>query len=195
MDLNELLDDAMQSGMLTPDMYQYYKGLARNRIIINEDISYNLIELAVIPLIDMDNDPNVKEIEIIINSGGGSVYTGFSLIDVIENLKTPTTIRITGMAASMAMLISMAGHNNDCVTTVCNKHAVGLIHSGSQYVEGSTHAVRDTFKFSERYEEKVKDYILNHTTIDEEMYKEIERQEFWMTSDDMLKYGIVQKVV
>lgn len=194
MDLDELLDGAAQTGLLTPDIYQYYKGLKQNRIIINEDISIGLIELAVIPLKDMDADPNVKEIEIIINSGGGTVYTGFALVDAIENLKTPTTIRITGMAASMAMLIAMAGHNNPNVTTVCNKYAVGLIHSGSQYVEGSTHAVRDTFKFSERYEEKVKSYILTHTTIDEEMYNEIERQEFWMTSEDMLKYGIVQHV-
>ena len=62
-------------------------------------------------------------------------------------------------------------------------------------MSGSSHAVRDTFKFSERYEEKIKNYILTHTKIDEEMYKEIERQEFWMDAEDMLKYGIVDKII
>jgi ATP-dependent protease ClpP protease subunit len=62
-------------------------------------------------------------------------------------------------------------------------------------MSGSSHAVRDTFKFSERYEEKIKDYILTHTKIDEEMYREIERQEFWMDAEDMLNYGIVDSII
>jgi ATP-dependent protease ClpP protease subunit len=62
-------------------------------------------------------------------------------------------------------------------------------------MQGSTHAVRDTFKFSEKYEDKIKEYILSHTNIDETMYNEIERQEFWMDANDMLKYGIVNEII
>ena len=97
------------------------------------------------------------------------------------------------MAASMGGLIAMA--KNPHLKVVCDKFTVGLIHSGSQYMAGSAHAVRDTFKFSERYEEKIKQYILSHTNIDEEMYQNIERQEFWMDADDMLKYGIVDEIL
>ena len=84
---------------------------------------------------------------------------------------------------------------NPNLKVICDRFAVGLIHSGSQYMSGSTHAVRDTFKFSERYEEKIKNYILTHTNIDEKMYAEIERQEFWMDAEDMLKYGIVDEII
>lgn len=191
-DLNDILSDSAE---LSPATYQYYRGLQNRRIIINDDIMPDILESAILPLIEMDNDGSGKEIEIILCSGGGDVYSGFALVDVIEKLKTPTTIKIFGMAASMACLIAMSHALNDNVKTICSKFSVGLIHGGSQYLQGSTHQVRDTYKFSERYEERIKDYILSHTKISEEMYRDIERQEFWMDSDDMLKYGVVSEIV
>jgi ATP-dependent Clp protease protease subunit len=143
---------------------------------------------------DMDKNPNVKEINIIMNTIGGSVYHGFTIVNILEHLTTPTTLRIMGMAASMGALIAMA-KNPKYLKVVCDEFTVGLIHSGSTYMEGTTHAVKDTFKFSERYEEKIKQYILSHTKITPEMYDQIERQEFWMDADDMLKYGIVDEII
>lgn len=188
------LSEALRSNTLpSPIDYQYYKCLENNTILINQEISECLVEYAIIPLMNMDADENVKHIDIIINTVGGDIYTGFAMVSVLEKLKTETTIRIIGMAASMGGLIAMAKNPN--LKVVCDKWSVGLIHSGSQYMEGSAHAVKDTFKFSERYEEKIKAYILSHTKISEEMYKEIERQEFWMDADDMLKYGIVDEII
>lgn len=66
-----------------PDIvyYQYYKQLQNRKIIINEQISDSIIETAVIPLLDLDNDKSGDPIEIILSTYGGSVYSGFSLID------------------------------------------------------------------------------------------------------------------
>ena len=189
-DLSEVLKG---NTLPSPIDYQYYKCLENNTILINQEISECLVEYAIIPLMNMDTDENVKHIDILINTVGGDIYTGFSMVSVLEKLKTETTIRIIGMAASMGGLIAMAKNPN--LKVVCDKWSVGLIHSGSQYMEGSAHAVKDTFKFSERYEEKIKAYILSHTKISEEMYREIERQEFWMDADDMLKYGIVDEII
>lgn len=189
-DLSEVLKN---NTLPNPIDYQYYKCLENNTILINQEISESLVEYAIIPLMNMDDDENVKHIDILINTVGGDIYTGFSMVSVLEKLKTDTTIRIIGMAASMGGLIAMAKNPN--IKVVCDRWSVGLIHSGSQYMEGSAHAVKDTFKFSERYEEKIKAYILSHTKISEEMYREIERQEFWMDADDMLKYGIVDEII
>lgn len=188
------LSEVLKSNTLpSPIDYQYYKCLENNTILINQEISECLVEYAIIPLMNMDADENVKHIDILINTVGGDIYTGFSMVSVLEKLKTETTIRIIGMAASMGGLIAMAKNPN--LKVVCDKWSVGLIHSGSQYMEGSAHAVKDTFRFSERYEEKIKAYILSHTKITEEMYEKIERQEFWMDADDMLKYGIVDEII
>ena len=190
LDLNALLN---KGSLPDPIMYQYYKNLSNNTIVINNEINDDLLEFATLPLIEMNNNPEVESINIILNTGGGEIYNGFAFIAELEKVTKPTTLRIAGMAASMGGLIAMAKNPN--LKVVCDKFSVGLVHSGSQCMSGSTHAVRDTFKFSERYEEKIKDYILSHTKITEEMYKEIERQEFWLDAEDMLKYGIVDEIL
>lgn len=187
--------------LLKPDslpdigLYRYYEKLQERTIIINEDIDDDLLESAIIPFMDMDNDGSGKPIEIILSTCGGEIYSGFNLVDQIERAKSPVIIHIMSMAASMGLLIAMAGKNNPNVKTVCHPFSVGLLHSGSQYMEGTTHAVKDTFNFSQKYEERVKAYILSHTNIDEDLYEKVERKEYWMDSDEMLRLGIVDEII
>ena len=190
--LSDLVGD---SSLPDPVTYQYYKNLKNRKIIINEEIGDNLLETATLPFIEMDNDGTYKPIEIIISTVGGEIYSGFNLVDQIENAKSPVTIHIMSMAASMGFLIAMAGKNNPNVKTVCHPFSVGLLHSGSQYMEGSAHAVKDTFDFSQHYEEKIKNYILTHTKIDENLYEKIERKEYWMDADEMKRLGIVDEII
>ena len=190
--LSDLVGD---SSLPDPVTYQYYKQLKNRKIIINEEIGDNLLETATLPFIEMDNDGTGNPIEIIISTVGGEIYSGFNLVDQIENAKSPVTIHIMSMAASMGFLIAMAGKNNPNVKTVCHPFSVGLLHSGSQYMEGSAHAVKDTFDFSQHYEEKIKSYILTHTKIDENLYEKIERKEYWMDADEMKRLGIVDEII
>ena len=190
--LSDLVGD---SSLPDPVTYQYYKNLKNRKIIINEEIGDNLLETATLPFIEMDNDETGSPIEIIISTVGGEIYSGFNLVDQIENAKSPVTIHIMSMAASMGFLIAMAGKNNPNVKTVCHPFSVGLLHSGSQYMEGSAHAVKDAFDFSQHYEEKIKSYILTHTKIDEILYEKIERKEYWMDADEMKRLGIVDEII
>ena len=150
-----------------PDIatFQYYKNLEKRVIIINDEIDNSLI------------------------------YPGLILSSLIDRAKTPTTIHIMSMALSMGILISMAGKDNPNVKTICHPFSVGLLHSGSKYMEGASHAVKDTFNFSQHYEDKIKDYIISHTNIDEDLYEKIERKEYWMDADEMLRLGIVDEIV
>lgn len=194
--VGELLKTTFENSALPdPVAYQYYNGLNERRIIINEEISDDLLEYAILPFVEMDNDGTGEPIEIILSTVGGDIYSGFALVDVLEKAKTKTRIHIVGLAASMGTLIAMAGKNNPNVTTVCHSFGVGLIHSGSQYMEGSAHAVKDTFDFSQHYEEKIKAYILSHSKIDEDYYDKIERKELWLDADEMLKLGIVDEII
>ena len=193
--LDELLAELSPKSLPDPILYQYYKNLLNRKIVINEQIGDSLLETATLPFIEMDNDDSGKPIEIIISTVGGEIYSGFNFVDQIEKAKCPVTIHIMSMAASMGFLIAMAGKNNPNVKTVCHPFSVGLLHSGSQYMEGSAHAVKDTFDFSQHYEEKIKEYILSHTNIDETLYDKIERKEYWMDADEMLRLGIVDEIL
>lgn len=193
--LSDILNSVDSSNLPDPVLYTYYKMLEQRIIIINDEIGDDLLETAIVPYMTMDGDGSGQPIEIIISTVGGDIYSGFNLVDQIERAKTPTTIHIMSMAASMGTLIAMAGKNNPNVKTVCHPFSVGLIHSGSQYMEGSSHAVKDTFDFSQHYETKIKNYILSHSKITEDYYDKIERKELWLDADEMYRLGIVDEIL
>lgn len=189
------LDSLVQNNAIDPIQYQYFKNLEKRKIIINGEIGDDLIEYAILPLMEMDDDSG-KPIEIILSTCGGSVYHGFALCDIIEKIKTPLTIRLIGNALSMGILLAIAGKNNPNVKCVCYPFTTGLLHSGSVYIGAmNSNAAKDLHRFNERYDKRIKDYIISHSKITEEMYDKIERQEFWLTSDDMLEWGIVDEII
>lgn len=151
------------------------------------------MEYALLPYEQMDADPKVKHITVLINSMGGAIRPAFSFVDSLEKGKTPTTLRILGDADSMATLIMMA--KSDHIHKVCDQWCVGLIHAGSQAAAGDANAVNDQIKFNQRYEKMIEEYVLSHTNIDKKLYNKIRRQELWITAQDMLEYGIIDEII
>lgn len=178
-----------------PIFFQYFKNLKNRTIVINDEVSENIIEMAVLPLLEMDNDGSGKDINILISSPGGAVYAGLTLCSVIDKLKCKTTITALSYVMSMGALITMAGFNNPNVYKKCYPFTVGLIHGGNQFIDGTSSQVKDFFNFNEKYEEKIKEYILTHSKITEKDYKKMLKSEWYMTAEDMVKYGIVQEIV
>lgn len=192
--LNELLgpDDTC---LPNPVMFQYYKNLKNRKIIINDQIDSSLLETVIIPLLEMDNDGTGEPIEIILNTVGGSLFDGLPLCNIIDNLKTPTTITVITYAYSMGGIILMAGYNNPNVKKRCYKYSTALLHAGSSYLEGNSSAVKDQFNFYQKFEDIIKDYTLSHSNISEEEYTKMERYEWYMTSDTMLEKGLIDEII
>ena len=173
-----------------------YENLLKNRIIlINDTISDLTIDKVVMPLLQMDNDGTGKKITIYINTNGGSVYDGLCLCNIIEGLKTETEIIVLGYAYSMGSIILMSGKNNTNVTRKCYPFSTALIHGGSAYVGGTASQVKDYFKFNEKFEKRIADFIVSHTNLTEDDYAAIERYEAYMDSDEMLEKGLVDEII
>ena len=122
-------------------------------------------------------------------------YRSISFCDIIDNLKTPTTITVISYAYSMGGIILMAGKNNPNVTKRCYKHSTALLHAGSTYLEGNSTSVKDTFNFHQKFEDKIKAFTLTNSNITEDEYYEMERREWYMTSDVMLEKGLVDYII
>ena len=190
------LEDLLEDGNLPdPIMYQYYKNLNNRRIIINDQIDASLLETVILPLLEMDNDGTGKPIEIILCTVGGSLFDGLTLCNIIDKLKTPTTITVVTYAYSMGSIILMAGYNNPHVKKRCYEFSTALLHSGSSYLEGNSNAVKDQFNFYQTFEDKVKDYTLSHSRITEAEYDKMERYEWYMDSQTMLDKGLVDEII
>lgn len=176
-------------------MYQYYKNLEKRTIIINEQITSNIVESVMLPLLEMDNDGTGEPINIILNTLGGSLFDGATLCNIIDNLKTPTTITVFTYAYSMGSILLMAGYNNPNVKKRCYKHSTALLHAGSSYLEGDSMSVKDQFNFYQKFEDVIKEYTLSHSIITPEEYDKMERYEWYMTSDTMLEKGLVDEII
>lgn len=96
--LDELLANPAE---MTPATYQYYKNLKNRTIIINDQITADIVESVMLPPIEMDNDGTGKPITIRLSTVGGSLFDGITLCDIIDKLKTPTTIVVQTYAYSM----------------------------------------------------------------------------------------------
>lgn len=191
------LSDLIGSDSSLPDPveYQYYKNLKDRRIIINEEISSDLVEMVILPLLEMDNDGTGKPIEIVLNTVGGSLFDGAALCNIIDKLKTPTTITVITYAFSMGSIILMAGYNNPNVKKRCYEFSTALLHAGSSYLEGNSTSVKDQFNFYQKFEEIIKSYTLTHSKITSDEYEKMERYEWYMTSDIMLEKGLVDEII
>lgn len=174
---------------------EYARLLKERKILINDIISENTIEKVVMPLLRMDNDGSGKKITIYINTNGGSVYDGLVLCDIIEQLKTETEVIVLGYAYSMGSIILMSGKNNPNVTRKCFPFSTALIHGGSAYISGSSSQVKDYFKFNEKFEKRIANFIVSHTNLTEDDYAAIERYEAYMDSDEMLEKGLVDEII
>lgn len=192
-DVNELISQLSETS--NPVLYQYFKKLQERKLIVNGEISSEDIEFTIMPLLDMDNDGTGKEITIYLNSVGGSVYNGLAVCDVISKLKTKTTIIVLGYAYSMGSLMLMSGANNPNVTRKCYPFSTALIHGGSDYLQGTNSQIKDYYNFNQKYEEKIKKFILDNTKISEEEYEKMSRYEWYMTSEEMLKYGLIDEII
>lgn len=131
-----------------------------------------------------------KPIVIYINSPGGSISDGFSLIDTIVNSKTPIYTVNIGVEYSMGFLIGIAGHKR-----YTNSFATFLLHDGSTFLYNSMSKVKDTAAFYSVLEDKIKNYVLAHSSLTSKEYDKKYGSEWYMFPEEAKKYGFVDYIV
>ena len=201
-DAEEIINNVLVSKEITRNMDfldRQYQDLLDQRILLFNDIcDSNIVEKFMLPLLMMDNDGSGKPITIYISTGGGSVYDTLPLCNIIENLKTKTNIYVLGYVYSMGSIITMSGFKNPNVKRYCYPFSTALIHGGSSVIDGTAKQVKDYYKFNERFEERIKEFILSHTNenFTEDDYTEIDNGfEHYLDSDEMLKIGLIDEII
>ena len=178
---------------------QQYEHLLKQRTILFNDVcDVNIVEKVIVPLLEMDNDGTGKTIKIYLSTSGGSVYDTLPLCNVIERLKTKTEIYVFGYAYSMGSLLLMSGYNNPNVKRYCYPFSTALIHGGSSFIQGTSKQVKDYYKFNEKFEERIKKFILSNTNdnFTEKDYQAIDDgREAYMDCDEMLHIGLVDEIL
>lgn len=130
-----------------------------------------------------------KPIKIYIDSNGGCLSDTFTMIDAIKLSKTPVWTICTGAAYSGGFFTFIAGHRR-----FAYDHASFLYHEGATSTGADAGKFRNYAEFYQKELEQLKEVTLKYTKITPEEYKEHIKDDWWMTADEALKYGVCDEI-
>lgn len=184
----------VENGMV--DELFYLKDLKQRKLFLNVDVDQLSVADIVKHIMQFNKEDkdiaveNRQPILLYVTSNGGEVDSGFELIDIIRNSKTPIYTINLGYQYSMGFLIGLAGHKR-----YATKNAKFLMHDGSNFVYNSGAKVQDQMEFQKKVEERVKQYILSRSELTSEEYDSKLRVEWYLFADEAKKKGFVDYII
>lgn len=177
--------------------YEYFNQLLNHRtILFNQEVDENIVEAIYLPLKEFEEDDIQTSVTLILNSPGGSVSDGFFLAHYLTHYKKKLNIIVLGYAASMAAVILAGGGKNSNITRKCYPSSYALIHDGYIALSPSeSKTAGDIMAFNDRVDEDIRQFILKNTNIKQEQYDAQARHQWFLSSNEMLEYGLVDEII
>ena len=184
-------EDQLQS----PEEYTYWKSRKDRTFYIDYEIDedYSLVELAKI-IIQMNIEEKDVEspdpIRLFIHSYGGDIEQALFFCDLVKSSRIPIITIGMGVAMSAGFLIFLSGKKRYAFS-----HTSMLVHSGSAAFQGTAEQIEEAQKNYKKQIEQMKSYILDNTTIDEKTFNKNRNKDWYLSSDELLKYGVIDEVI
>ncbi|MBO4334116.1 MAG: ATP-dependent Clp endopeptidase proteolytic subunit ClpP [Paludibacteraceae bacterium] len=185
----------LEERQLNVTQMEVFSRLMMDRIIFLgsevDDYTANVIQAQ---LLYLDSADPGKDISIYINSPGGSVYDGLGIYDTMQFIKSDVSTICTGMAASMASVILVAGAKGKRFAL---PHSRVLIHQPMGGVAPGTQATDMEITTREilKLKKELYDIISEHSgTAYEKVYADADR-DYWMTAQEAKEYGMIDEVL
>ena len=136
-------------------------------------------------------DPN-KDVQIYINSPGGSVYAGLGIYDTMQYINPDVATICTGMSASMAAVLLCAGASGKRSGL---KHSRVMIHQPLGGVQGQASDMEITVKEIKKMKKELYDIISLHSGQAFEKIEEDSDRDYWMMAEEAKAYGMIDEVL
>lgn len=173
--------------------YDIYSRLLKDRIIfLGTPIDDQVANAVIAQLLFLESDDPDKEVNIYINSPGGSVSAGLGIYDAIQHVKCPVNTTVVGLAASMGALLLCAGTGKryslpNARVMIHQPHIQGL---GGQVTDVEIQA-RELI----RTKEQMAMLVAKHTGQPLDRVKADTERDRWLSADEAKEYGLVDDVV
>ncbi|MBQ3322605.1 MAG: ATP-dependent Clp endopeptidase proteolytic subunit ClpP [Firmicutes bacterium] len=173
--------------------YDIYSRLLKDRIIfIGEEIDDHVASVVVAQLLFLEAEDPDKDINIYINSPGGSVTAGMAIYDTIQYIKPEVSTICVGLAASMGAFLLSAGTKGKRYSL---PNAEIMIHQPLGGVRGQAEDIKIHAEWIIRTREKLNRILSENTGQPlEKVTADTDRDNF-MSADEAMEYGIIDKVI
>src|SRR5881398_748604 len=173
--------------------FDIYSRLLKDRIIIlGTPIDEAVANLVVAQLIHLESEDPDKDINLYINSPGGSVYSGLAIYDTIQFIKPDVATTCVGIAMSMGALLLAAGAEGKRTALPNSKILIHQVSGGFQG-QGTDIEIqaRETINLKRNLEEII---ALHSNQPIEKVSKDMER-DYYMNAEEAQQYGIVDQII
>ena len=155
---------------------------------INDDAA-NIIQAQ---LLFLESTEPEKDIQIYINSPGGSVTAGLGIYDTMQLISSDVATICTGLAASMAAVLLTAGAAGKRSAL---PHSRVMIHQPLGGVQGQASDIEITAKEILRTKQELYEILSEHSGVDIKKIEQDADRDYWMTAAEAKEYGLIDEVL
>lgn len=194
-DIEVSIEKSLIEGGMIDELF-YLQDLKQRKLFLNADIDQFSVADIVKHIMQINKEDKGREphermpILLYVTSNGGEVDSGFELIDVIMNSKTPVYTINLGYQYSMGFLIGLSGHKR-----FATRNAKFLMHDGSNFVYNSGAKAQDQMEFNRKIESRIKQYVLSRSKVSEKEYDSKLRVEWYLFADEAKEKGFVDYII
>lgn len=185
--------------------YDIYSRLLKDRIVmlqgVIEDTAANLI---VAQMLFLEADNPDKDINLYINSGGGSVTAGLAIYDTMQFIRPDVKTIVMGQAASMGSFLAQAGAAGKRYVLPESRTMIHRVSSGTPGTRGSVHVqelefedARRHFEESKRLNQRLTELYVEHNSAGKTYEELFETMKFdtYLSAEEAVKNGFADKVI
>jgi ATP-dependent Clp protease protease subunit len=170
-----------------------YSRLMMDRIIfLGYPINDEVANIVTAQLLFLDSTDRVRDINMYINSPGGSVYSGLGVYDTLQYVSPDVATICIGMAASMACVLLGAGTKGKRAAL---KHARIMMHQPSGAIGGQASDIEITVKEIRKLKTELYEIVSSHTGKPVDQIEVDFDRDKWMTATEAKDYGLVDEVL
>ena len=170
-----------------------FSRLMMDRIIfLGEGINDYVANIVTAQLLFLESTDRTKDIQMYINSPGGSVYGGLGIYDTMQFISPDVATICTGMAASMGAILLCAGVEGKRTAL---KHSRIMLHQPSGAIGGQASDIEITAREIGKLKKELYEIIALHSG---QKYSKVEKdsdRDYWMTSEEAKEYGMIDEVL
>ena len=172
--------------------YDIYSRLLKDRIImLHDDVNEHSASVIVAQLLFLESESD-KDIHFYINSPGGSVIAGLSILDTMRFIKCDVSTIVMGQAASMGSLLASSGARGKRLILPSARHMIHQVSSGTRGTAIDMKiALEETLKLNQ-YLTRI--YVENTGKTYEQLEQDMSRDKF-MSAQESVDYGLADKII
>ncbi|UCG63707.1 MAG: ATP-dependent Clp endopeptidase proteolytic subunit ClpP [Deltaproteobacteria bacterium] len=173
--------------------YDIYSRLLKDRIIfMGEQVTDDMANIIIAQFLFLESEDPDKDINLYINSPGGSITAGLAIYDTMQYVKPDITTICTGQASSMSALLLASGSKGKRFAL---PHSRIMIHQPMGATQGQATDIDIQAKEIMRLKEAINGLFALHTNQDVKKIRNDTERDYFMSGQEALEYGIVDKVI